>query len=85
MLGIKDSNTQLCPAVSKQKLQITRKAVEEKELALNVQKFYLELLGRYLSAKHGPQKAEHLLHNYNQALKKLREMREILLEKTLQF
>ena len=82
MMGIKDENARMSPALTKQKLQITRKAVEEKELALSIQKFYLRLLQRYLSAKHGPAESKILMNKYNQALNQLRDMRAIILEKS---
>ena len=85
MCGLKDSKTELSPSVSTQKIQITRRTVEEKEMANSVQNFYLRLLGRYLKAKHGDPQGESLMHKYNQALQQLREMREILVEKSLQF
>ena len=72
-------------ALSNQRLQITKKAVGEKELALSIQHFYMRLLRRYLIAKHGNQHSEPLLRKYNDSLLQLRKMREIFLEKSLQF
>jgi len=86
MMGLKDESAQpLSPSLAEQKLQITRKAVEEKELALSIQKFYMRLLQRYLSAKHGQAESTGIMNKYHQALGQLREMRAIILEKSLQF
>ena len=87
MMGLKDESAQpLSPSITAPtKLQITRKAVEEKELALSIQKFYMRLLQRYLTAKHGQADATVLMNKYHQALCRLREMRGIILEKSLQF
>ena len=86
MMGLKDENSRMSPSLTKpQKLQITRKSVEEKELALSIQKFYMRLLNRFLASKHGQLKAANLMKKYNQALHQLREMRGIILEKSLQF
>ena len=85
MMGLKDTDARLSPSLTKQKLQITRKSVEEKELALSIQKFYMRLLNRYLASKHGHLESKRLLEKYNHALLQLREMRGIILEKSLQF
>jgi hypothetical protein len=86
MMGLKDESAQpLSPSITEQKLQITRKVVEEKELALSIQKFYMRLLHRYLSAKNGQVEATDIMNRYHQALRQLREMRGIILEKSLQF
>ena len=86
MMGIKDESAQpLSPSLTEQKLQITRKVVEEKELALSIQKFYMRLLQHYLSAKHGQAESKGLKNKYHQALCQLREMRAIIFEKSLQF
>jgi hypothetical protein len=86
MMGLKDeSAAPLSPSLTEQKLQITRKAVEEKELALSIQKFYMRLLQRYLTAKHGQAESTGIMKKYHQALRQLREMRAIILEKSLQF
>ena len=84
MMGLKDERA-LSPSLTEQKLQITRKVVEEKELALSIQKFYMRLLHRYLSAKNGQIEATDIMNRYHQALRQLREMRGIILEKSLQF
>ena len=82
MMGLKDERA-LSPSLTEpeQKLQITRKVVEEKELALSIQKFYMRLL----QAKHGQDESKGLKNKYHQALCQLREMRAIILEKSLQF
>ena len=87
MMGLKDESAQpLSPSIADHKnIQITRKVVEEKELALSIQKFYMRLLQRYLSAKHGHAESTGLVNKYHQALHQLREMRAIILEKSLQF
>ena len=86
MMGLKDENSRMSPSLTRpQKLQITRKSVEEKELALSIQKFYMRLLNRFLASKHGQLEAANLMKKYNQALHQLREMRGIILEKSLQF
>ena len=86
MMGLKDGSAQpMSPSLAEQKLQITRKVVEEKEMALSIQKFYLRLLQRYLSAKHGQAESKGLMNKYHQALRQLREMRAVILEKSLQF
>ena len=84
MMGLKDERA-LSPSLTEQKLQITRKVVEEKELALSIQKFYMRLLHRYLSAKNGQAESTGIMNKYHQALRQLREMRAIILEKSLQF
>ena len=86
MMGLKDENSRMSPSLTRpQKLQITRKSVEEKELALSIQKFYMRLLNRFLASKHGQSEASNLMKKYNQALHQLRVMRGIILEKSLQF
>ena len=86
MMGLKDENSRMSPSLTRpQKLQITRKSVEEKELALSIQKFYMRLLNRFLASKHGQLEAANLMKKYNQALHQLRVMRGIILEKSLQF
>lgn len=70
----------LCP-----KSQITRREVKDKARAVQAQTFYLNLLHRYLTSRVGPQAADTLLQRYREVLVKLKEMREILLDKTLQF
>ena len=86
MMGLKDESARpLSPSLAEQKLQITRKVVEEKELALSIQKFYMRLLHRYLSAKNGQEESTGIMNKYHQALRQLREMRGIILEKSLQF
>ncbi len=86
MVGLKDKDTALCSAVQSQKLQITKKSVGEKDLALSIQNFYMRLLRRTLSNKYGGgQDTLELIDRYNEALLKLREMRQILLAKSLLF
>lgn len=70
----------LCP-----KSQITRREVRDKSRAIQAQQFYLNLLQRYLVAKVGQQQGNALISRYQEVLIKLKEMREILLDKTLQF
>lgn len=83
--GIKSENSKLSTDVTSQKIQITKKSVGEKELAMSIRHFYMRLLSRYLLAKYGEDQAQVLLRKYNEVLIQLKDMREILLEKSLQF
>jgi hypothetical protein len=65
--------------------QITRRIVEDKSRAIEAQKFYLDLLHRYLSSQVGPQHSVILMRSYCDVLTKLKEMRQILLAKSLPF
>ena len=59
--------------------QITRRIVQDKSRAIEAQKFYLDLLHRYLSSQVGPQHSVILMRSYCDVLTKLKEMRQILL------
>ena len=65
--------------------QITRRIVEDKSRAIEAQKYYLDLLHRYLSSQVGPQHSVILTRSYCDVLTKLKEMRQILLAKSLPF
>lgn len=65
--------------------QITRRIVQDKYRAIEAQKFYLDLLHRYLSSQVGPQHSVILMRSYCDVLTKLKEMRQILLAKSLPF
>lgn len=64
--------------------QITRRVVEEKHRAIYAQKFYLDLLNRYLTSKVGPVHSRSLMKSYCDVLNKLKDMRQIILAKSLQ-
>ena len=65
--------------------QITRRIVKDKPRAIHAQKFYLDLLHRYLTSQVGPQHSILLMRSYCDVLKKLKDMRQILLAKSLPF
>ena len=86
VLGLTESNDEetVCDAIAQNKIQMTRKAVLELDLASSIQQFYLRLLYRYLNFKHGNSQGQLLMLQYNEALNKVREMRKIQLVESLQ-
>ena len=86
VIGLVESSNEesICDNMSQYKTQLTRRVVREKELAETIQHFYLRLLRRYLNQKHGEIQGHSLMIQYNEALSKVRIMRRIQLEETLQ-
>jgi hypothetical protein len=78
------SGSEFCNTISPSN-QITRKNVKDKVRANHIQRSYLNLLHRYLRSQVGSHAANILLDQYNEVLIKLKDMREILLDKSLQF
>jgi len=64
------------------KTKMTNRVIKDKELVLSFQQFYVNLLQRYLISKHGENAS---IERHHDVLVKLKEMREILIRKSLQF
>ena len=64
------------------KTKMTNRVIKDKELVLSFQQFYINLLQRYLISKHGENAS---IERHHEVLVKLKEMREILIRKSLQF
>ena len=84
MLGLptKKRNPSCNGMISPLKTKMTNRVIKDKDLVLSFQEFYINLLQRYLVSKHGENAS---IERHRDVLVKLKEMREILIRKSLQF